>query len=129
MTARSTIALAILAAVLLLAGCAHASMPKDPFVGTWRLTPPHNNAAMTLVIWKVEGARRVTYLRDGGAWNGRFARHGDRLVNHPNPGGPDEIDITYVPSTGHLLDFDARAPGILEWRRVSGSTALPTPSP
>jgi len=30
-------ALAILAAVLLLAGCGHAGKPSDPFVGTWGL--------------------------------------------------------------------------------------------
>jgi hypothetical protein len=118
------LALAVLAAVLLLAGCGHAYTAHDPFVGTWRLgsdPPPW------LVVAKVGSTYRVTFVGEGTITWG-FTRHGNRLV-HGQAGGKRSLVATYVPSTGHLLFSGDDLASPFNFHKQSDSTAIPSPLP
>jgi hypothetical protein len=128
--------LAILAAVLLLAGCGHASTPKDPFVGTWRLTTvqrqPGSSPGLRLVISKPGGtypphSYRIAMGHDGGADFETFVRHGNQLVSAGSTKPSDGDVVAYDPATGHLLQSQGTHRDIFEWVRASDSTALPIP--
>jgi len=136
-------ALAILAGVLLLAGCGHA---KDPFVGTWR---PQTKDGLSFVISK-HGAGYHVVAVDGGAdpgfeGVGVLDGRGDALtVNFAGSGGSpaytETIRLTVGPHTrlqatekmagqkgpGYLA-FVMMVPATLV--RVSSSTTAPTPTP
>jgi hypothetical protein len=121
-------ALAMLAAVLLLAGCGHASA-KDPFVGTWQWDP-HSLVPTTLVIAKVPDGYRATVA---GLWLGApllLARHGNQLVGpRPPMASGSTLVLDYLPATGHL---SYKWTGIYKadvLSKVSDSTAIPSPSP
>ena len=95
-------ALAILAGVLLLAGCGHA---KDPFVGTWR---PQTKDGLSFVISK-HGAGYHVVAVDGGADPGfegvgvLDGRDDALTVNFAGSGGPsaytETIRLTVGPRT------------------------------
>ena len=129
------LALAILAAVLLLAGCSSTPSAKDPFVGTWQAigSPPGNG----LVIGKAPNAY-LGVLTDSyhGVFRYHFLRHGNELrttMKIPNPPQPAKPFNEVV-----VLDFDS-ANGRLTWTedgqkligltKTSDSTTAPTPSP
>jgi hypothetical protein len=127
------IALAILAAVLLLAGCGQASAPKDPFVGTWQLNGVH------LVITKPGQTYRTTVVSSefphGNGWVGPYARNDNELkaslsvTLNGKPTGRVIVELVdFVPATGHLTYQDGSGPAI-ELSRVSASTTIPSPSP
>lgn len=84
----------MLAAVLLLAGCGHASA-KDPFVGTWQWDP-HSLVPTTLVIAKVPDGYRATVA---GLWLGA-----------PPPCPPRQPACRAAPATGFGVDTRARLP-------------------
>jgi hypothetical protein len=123
-------ALIALIAVVLLAGCGHASSPSDPFVGTWQFQGVH------LVVAKV-GASYQTMLvvPHGYGWAGPYKRTGNELkatmhvTNNGQPTGQVIVElIDYHPATGHLTYKDGPGPA-LDFSRVSSSTAVPSPSP
>ena len=119
--------LAILAAVLLLAGCGHTASSHDPFVGTWQSHSPN----MTLVIAKVAAGYRVTGETDSQGPPSSFTlkRHGDELTG--TFGGspfPDSVVVAYLPATGHLT-VKSSAGSFAELSKASDSTASPKPEP
>jgi hypothetical protein len=136
-------ALVILAAVLLLAGCGHA---KDPFVGTWRMNSPGENATSQarFVISKKAAQYTVTQGYHGyKAYDpiAVFTRRGGQLVasvrvTNPFTGKPTgEVD-QFKLSTSHLpgqLLFTYRLGSppadTLTMTKLSESTATPTPVP
>jgi hypothetical protein len=122
MSSRRLASLALLAAVLVLAGCGH---PADTFVGTWRLgsdPPPW------FVISKTGGTYRVTIVVPEGAKTFAAIRQGERLV-HGAVGSKRRFVATYVPATEHLLFRWGIYQSALNLHRQSYSTTIPTPSP
>jgi hypothetical protein len=134
-------ALAILAAVLLLAGCGHASKPSDPFVGTWGLGPDTR-----LIITKVPRG----YLVDArvhlpGTFivfhplRVVFTRHGDRLVgtqrmvedqslDTEQTAGRVSVTLTYARATGDLI-YESTPPEYrYAYTRVAQSATTPSPA-
>jgi hypothetical protein len=119
--------LAILAAVLLLAGCGHA---KDPFVGTWQFEGVH------LVVAKVgQSYRTILVVPHGYGWVGPYEQNGNELkaslhvTNNGKRTGQVIVELVdYHPATGHLTYKDGTGPA-LDFSRVSNSTAIPSPSP
>jgi hypothetical protein len=130
--------LAILAVVLLLAGCGHTAPSHDPFVGTWQAVG--NGAGSGIAISKASGAYRVTFVSNfkperGGSW--RFLRHGSTelmvIVKYKDPDHPSDhwqrveaLDLN--PATGRLTYTENRL-YLMKLSKVSDSTALPTPWP
>jgi hypothetical protein len=122
-------ALAMLAAVLLLAGCGHAAA-KDPFLGTWQWY----HQVPTLVVAKVSGRYQATIVWGSffGGWSETtmlFARRGNELVGPRPPAAGSTLVLDYLPATGHL-SFKCTGPykaDILS--KASDSTATPSPSP
>jgi hypothetical protein len=132
------LALAILAAVLLLAGCGHANAPQDPFVGTWRDKGFRIGAAVydkklgaftlgthptlaELVITKQANRYHATLA----VWHdwpfGQrdmfLTRHGNRLVGSiytysPTANGSRQyyVVLTYLLTTGRLTFREATSP-------------------
>lgn len=131
-------ALAILATVLLTAGCGHSNAPKDPFVGTWRdkgfrigaavydkklgaFTLGTHRTLAELVITKQANRYHATLavwhdfpfgLRDM-----VLTRHGNRLVGSiytysPTAKGSSKyyVVLTYLPTTGRLTLREAISP-------------------
>ena len=95
--------LAILAAVLLLAGCGHS---KDPFVGTWQSDNPA--ARLTIDgIHKTNGSQTNVYiatlLSSRAAADITLVRHGNELrVDSSQLANMARAVIDYDPSTGYL---------------------------
>jgi hypothetical protein len=123
-------AFAMLAAVLLLAGCGHAAA-KDPFVGTWQW----DHQVPTLVVAKVPGGYQATivwggWFEDWSETTILFARRGHELVGpRPPVASGSTLVLDYLPATGHL-SFKCTGPykaDILS--KASDSTATPSPSP
>lgn len=116
------LALALVATVLLLAGCGRA----DPFVGTWRVSRQDSTIPVRLIIAKVGGTYRVALVMGGGGFSKDvYVRHGDQIVSEPGRQFPKTV-VTYVPSTGHVLFHVGSAPN-LNLYRESDSTSIPTP--
>jgi hypothetical protein len=127
LTARSTSALAILAAALLLAGCSHAGALKDPFVGTWQSNAPK----IKLVIAKVATGYQVTGETDSEGPPSGFIlnRHGSELTGTIGGSGyPVSVVVAYVSATGHLT-VKSSAGAFAELSKASDSTASPGPQP
>ena len=120
------LALAILAAVLLLAGCGHAA--KDPFAGTWQVA----SDGVTLVITPLTGnSFRFTQVTGTHPdWTLGLSRHGDRLSGQARlPGGSLwKVALTYLPATGRLRYTDNQAVDV-QLSKVSDNAIAPTPSP
>ena len=138
------LALTILVAVLLLAGCGHA---KDPFVGTWRA---QTKDGPSFVISKQELGYLVTADRGGDLsfeGVGVLDGHGDTLTVSLaiSTGSPSQIEMIRLTASPHtrLQAIDKgvagqKGPGPLFFGllrpratlvRVSNSTTAPTPSP
>ncbi len=130
-------ALALLAAVLLLAGCGHTVKPSDPFVGAWGLGPTR------LVITKAPGGylvegrmhfpgvfvefhpQRVLFTRDGDRLVGDQRMVGDQ-IGYGQMGSKVTVTLTYAPATGDLV-YESRPP---DYRFAYTRVAQPTsPSP
>lgn len=119
-------ALAILATVLLLAGCGHAS--QDPFVGTW-----HSSAqSARLTIDRVGPDFYLgTLLSSQAAADVSFARHGNQLrVDSSQTDTMARAVLDYEPATG---DLTVRNTGLatghsgapMEFSRISTGTLDP----
>jgi hypothetical protein len=129
------LALAILAAVLLLAGCGQA---KDPFVGTWQSVG--NGPGDGVAITKASGSYRVTFVASfkperGGSW--RFLRHGSTelmvIVKYKDPDHPSDHwqrveRIDFNSATGRLT-YTENGVHLMRLSRVSDSTVPPPPWP
>jgi hypothetical protein len=124
------LALAILAAVLLLAGCGQGKVPNEPFVGTWQFQGVH------LVVARVGHSYRTMLVTPHGyGWVGPYKRTGNELkaslhvTLDGKPTGRVIVElIDYRPATGHLTYKDGTGPA-LDFSRVSTSTTVPSPSP
>ena len=129
-------ALAILAAVLLIAGCGHNAPAHDPFVGTWHSVGGYPGTG--IAISKVAGAYRVSFVTDfkptpGGSLRG--IRHGnDQLrargkgINPVHPSDDTWLEtFDYSPATA-LLTWTANGVEVA-YSKVADSTAPPTPWP
>jgi hypothetical protein len=115
-------ALALLAALLLLAGCGRAAQPKDPFVGTWRQWPGHGPNAQTPVVITKSGSSYVaTVVFWGGASDKpasprpvvpiTMTRHSDVLTGTFMQGTQTlRARIIYLPNSGHLTFTNSRTP-------------------
>jgi hypothetical protein len=131
-SAQMKTALAILAAILLLAGCGQANAPKDPFVGTWRGTAVSDDPNGHLVIARVPNGYLVAITLDGHTMGTDvFARQGNKLVaavkESGEPGGVLRMGITYLPGTGRVSwKYGNGLPA--ELVRISNSTEIPSPS-
>jgi hypothetical protein len=114
-------ALAILAAVLLLAGCGQA---KDPFVGTWGI---HHEPAI-FVIAKAQNGYAATFV-DSGAREGMvLARHGNELAGIATLGNL-RVVFDYLPATGKLGFKSSQMSSPIELSRISNSTSIPRSVP
>jgi len=124
---RLTPVLAILAAVLLLAGCGQA---KDPFVGTWQF-----EGTRLVVAQAGQSYRTVLLVPHGYGWVGPYVRKGNELkaslhvTKSGKPTGRVIVELVdYHAATGHLSYKDGTGPA-LDFSRVNNSTAIPRPSP
>jgi hypothetical protein len=149
--------LAILAAVLLLAGCGHSApnrdqsrTSRDPFVGTWQMHGSGSGPGDGIVISKALNAYHFAWVDHYKVVRGSsmlpyarvFFRHGSNelkaVLKRKDPSLPgngvqllETLDLN--PTTGRLALYmgyvggDAGAP--LEFSKVSGGTALPSPWP
>lgn len=128
MAARVKLALAIVAVVLLAAGCSRP--PKDPFVGTWN-DPTGNRVVVTR-----KGSDYVAVAYRWGRKGQRvdFYREGNRLLGHADfrlPGEP--MGMTLPPPVAEIepsgrLYFSLFGRNAM-LRRVSTSTATPASWP
>lgn len=116
------------AVVLLLAGCGHASAPKDPFIGTWSVP---DDSAVTVVIARSSSGYVINMVvEDAGSYPSNAVRHGNQLVGEfANTGEKNVVRQTVLldPQTGrmHWVPGSDR-PFDLVW--VSDSTTVPTAS-
>jgi len=137
-------ALAIVAAVLLLAGCGQASAPtagqssapRDPFVGTWRVDA--GDRARWVIGVRHDGWYTVTQGAPGNIKYtklGLFARHGNQLSGRVLTS--TDVMSTFLLRLGNaegqlLLTFSATNMSTLAQMtltKLSDSTAKPTPVP
>jgi hypothetical protein len=134
------VALAILAGVLLLAGCGQANVPKEPFVGTWRAA----GTSTKVVIAKVPNGYLSTFVSPGLILSPilepptrphiLLTRHGGELVGTQKVEKMRNTVVIDYLSSGHLtLRTTDPATGRLgppdKLTRVSDSIAVPSPSP
>jgi hypothetical protein len=132
--------IALIAGVILLAGCGQTNVPKELFVGTWRAA----GTSTRVVIAKVSNGYLSTVVGPG-LYGGLLAeppsrphillaRHGGKLVGTQKVAKmSNTVEIDYLPS-GHLtIRTTDPATGHLgasaSLTRVSDSTAVPSPSP
>ena len=121
--------LAILAAVLLLAGCGHVAPRHDPFVGTWQAVGFSPGSGYT--ISKVSGVYRVVtvaHFKPLPGYSFPFSRRGsNELIGRPGEFQYVEA-ISFNPASGRLTwTSNGMDPQVLT--EVSDSTAPPTPWP
>jgi hypothetical protein len=126
------LALAILAAVLMLAGCGHS---QDPFAGTWQATGslPGNGMVIARVANRYLVFITDSHLQVGLYW---MVRHSNRLKEThevPNPLRPakpwhvvEVLDSN--PANGHLT-WTENGRAAIDLNKVSDSTVSPTPMP
>jgi hypothetical protein len=119
-------ALAILAAVLLLAGCGHTSKPSDPFVGTW--VPASASDNWVVISRHGDDYLLIAYKPAAGTMRGIFVRHDNQLIDCTVPPGETVKPRAQLTTGSSRLYF---APfGVNEMlTRVSDSTTVPTPPP
>lgn len=116
---------ALLTALLLLAGCASAGPPRnDPFVGTWRAT-----GGLELVIARDVGGYAVTMVTTSGTNTLPTQRYGNELkalsvvLSGPN-GRSIAQSFEFEPHTGRLAFRTSTM--TFEFSRVSDSTTIPS---
>jgi hypothetical protein len=134
------LASAILAAVLLLAGCGQAKVPKEPFVGTWRTA----GTSTRVVIAKLPNGYLSTLVGPGLIMSPILepptrphiflTRHGGELRGTQTVGKvSNTVEIDYLPSGRLTIRTTDPSTGYLgppdKLTRMSDSTAVPSPSP
>ena len=120
--------LAILAAVLLLAGCGHSAPNHDPFVGTWQAVgfDPGNGYAISKVSGATYRVAEIDHFKQHGS--ALYSRRGsNELISRPGQLAEQDV-IKFNPASGRLTETPRGDVGAV-LTKVSNSTAPPSPWP
>ena len=116
------LALAVLAAVLLLAGCGHA---KDPFVGTWQAAA--GGAKMVIAPVTGDGHRLTQTTGSHRDWAMNMVGHGEKLSGFLRLSNGTKWTVMVTRLADGRLSFTAsdNPVAVVDFSKVSDSTVAP----